>query len=54
MNIIVKASARLALRCATVRPIAPFSNEWKDRDDAAEKVYITRKESILQLTKGRP
>ncbi len=25
--------------------IAPFSDAWKDRDDAAEKVYITRAES---------
>lgn len=46
MNII-KATTRLAIRATTFRPVAAFgSDQWKDRDEAAEKVYITRKESI--------
>ena len=28
-----------------ITPSARFSDVWKDRDDAAEKVYITRTES---------
>ena len=28
-----------------IRPSHAFSDVWKDRDDAAEKVYITRSES---------
>ena len=44
MNLL-KATTRLALRSATFRPVALSSNQWKDRDEAAEKVYITRKES---------
>lgn len=47
MNII-KATTRLALRATTFRPIALKADQWKDRDEAAEKVYITRKESIDQ------
>lgn len=26
-------------------PMASFSNNWKERDEAAEKVYISRAES---------
>ena len=44
MNII-KATTRLVARTTTFRPIVSFSDAWKERDDAAEKVYITRKES---------
>lgn len=52
MNII-KITARLALRTTTFRPTALLSNQWKDRDEAAEKVYITRKESKFALIQER-
>lgn len=44
MNII-RATTRLAL--FRVGPSAPFSsgNNWKERDEAAEKVYISQRES---------
>lgn len=45
MNII-KASTRFALVRAFTRPSAIFRNSnWKERDEAAEKVYISQKES---------
>lgn len=44
MNIF-RATYKLTLRSTVFRPLALASNQWKDRDEAAEKVYITRKES---------
>lgn len=48
MNII-KATTRFMLRAPTMRPLALNSN-WKERDEAAEKVYITRRESTYAAT----
>lgn len=43
MNLI-KGTTRLLVRTMTARPIAGFAGDsWKDRDEAAEKVYINRK-----------
>jgi hypothetical protein len=43
MNLI-KGSTRLALRKLTVRPVSYFAGEtWRDRDEAAEKVFISQK-----------
>ncbi len=43
MNLI-KGTTRLLMRTVTVRPVAGFAGDsWKDRDEAAEKVYINRK-----------
>ena len=36
------------------RPLARFSGDnWKDRDEAAEKVYISQAESILFTTQRK-
>ena len=35
------------------KPLARFSGDnWKDRDEAAEKVYISQAESTLSLPRG--
>ena len=44
MNI-ARTTFKLIGRSTLFRPMALSSNNWKDRDEAAEKVYITRKES---------
>lgn len=43
MNLI-RSTTRFALRILTARPAATFAGDnWKDRDEAAEKVYINQK-----------
>lgn len=37
------------------RNVAPFAgNNWKDRDDAAEKVYISQSESNNHSMQNKP
>jgi hypothetical protein len=35
------------------KQMASFADSWKDRDEAAEKVYITRAESIIIIYHDR-
>jgi hypothetical protein len=43
MNII-RVATQLGLRRLTTVPVSGFANDsWKDRDEAAEKVFINRK-----------
>ena len=50
----IKTTARFALRTLNVRPVSCFAGDsWKDRDEAAEKVYISQKESKCNLTKDK-
>lgn len=53
MNLI-KGSTRLALRNLRVTPVSYFAGDaWKDRDEAAQKVFISQRESTLVLTKNK-
>ena len=51
-----KRVTSLAMRMPiTYRPVALFSGDkWKDRDEAAEKVYISQTESKRGYTQSRP
>lgn len=45
----------LVLRSNVQKAAFRFSSDsWKDRDEAAEKVYISRKESTWIITQGIP
>lgn len=47
--------SRLAFRTNVQRAVFRFSSDsWRDRDEAAEKVFISRKESKLLITQGKP
>jgi hypothetical protein len=35
------------------RPVYRFADNWKDRDEASEKVYITEAESKLEIIQRR-
>ena len=49
MNLI-RTATRCALNRLIMTPLNTFSgDQWKDRDEAAEKVYISRKESNIGL-----
>lgn len=42
--IMIRSAARFALSRITVTPVSSFASDFfKDRDEAAEKVYINRK-----------
>lgn len=52
MNLI-RSTARFAINRLVMTPAANFAGDnWKDRDEAAEKVYINRKESTYFLSQG--
>ncbi len=49
MNLI-RTTTRFALNRLIMTPLNAFAgDQWKDRDEAAEKVYISRKESNIGL-----
>lgn len=51
MNIVRAVARPMVLRTLSRgTPLYMSSDSWKDRDEAAEKVYITRKESISVLS----
>jgi hypothetical protein len=49
MNLL-KSTTKLAIARLTTKPAALFAGDsWKERDEAAEKVYINRRESNSPL-----
>lgn len=47
MQVLKKIAPMLCLSTRT--PLFYFANNWKDRDEASEKVYITEAESNLYV-----
>ena len=45
--------ASVTLRLQT-KPVYFFADSWKDRDEAAEKVFISQAESNHSITKNKP
>jgi hypothetical protein len=46
-------AAKMLFKRTTIKPIAAFSNgKWKEREDAAENLYVNQTESIYSFTKN--
>lgn len=52
--ILIKNASRLAFNRLIMTPVSTFARDFlDDRDQAAEKVYINRKESMTFLNQGK-
>ena len=46
-------STKMLFRRLAIKPIATFtSGKWKDREDAAENLYVNQTESIITFIKN--
>jgi len=51
---LAKSVTKLTIARLSVKPCALFAGDsWKDRDEAAEKVYINSKESKHKIMKDK-
>lgn len=50
----IRTTARFAIRSLNVRPVSCFAGDsWRDRDEAAERVYINQKESKFTIMQDK-